>query len=511
MCGILFSNAKNISSENFKSALDLMNHRGPDADGFLEIGPNKFGHKRLKILDLDNRSNQPFWDDNKEFVIIFNGEIYNYKELALKHKIPLKTTSDTELLLKLYIKIGHSMLNELNGMFAFVIYNVINKDLFIVRDRLGVKPLYITSNSDKEITVSSEIAPILSLNKENEIDDFGLRQYKKLRGFFNNRTLYKNIRYFPAGHYYLNGKLVQYWHLDFSEKAPPTNEELKYLIETAVKYRTISDVPVGSFLSGGLDSSIVATLAGKPDTWTIGFEDNNEFEFSQIVSERIHSNHQAITINKDEFLEIAKKMILHRKEPLAVPNEVLLYKMSKIVAQKNTVILCGEGADEMFFGYDRIFRWANQNKWDIQQFNDLYCYGSNEDYEVVEDAIEPFKSKHTRNIDIIGSFFQHAHLHNLLRRLDNATMYCSIEARGPFLDYRLIERMAGVSFDYKLNNNIVKAPLKRIFADILPKEVIDRKKVGFPVQLDKILGNDYLGNTGFDKWFNFNLDLLINS
>ena len=196
-------------------------------------------------------------------------------------------------------------------------------------------------------------------------------------------------------------------------------------------------------------------------------------------------------------------------EPLSVPNEILIYKMTKEVKKENTVILSGEGADELFFGYDRIFRWAeNAEEWDIKKFTELYSYGSFEDMEVVEDALTPFM--HRKNpIDIVSHFFQIAHLHGLLRRLDNSTMLCSVEARVPFVDHNIIERMAGVPFIYRMEKGVVKSSLKRAFKYLIPIETIQRKKVGFPVPLEKISFISQKGVTPMDRWLEFNLSELI--
>jgi len=504
MCGILFTNDPAISKERFLGALNLMVHRGPDAKlGYFSNREVKLGHNRLKIIDLDDRSNQPFFLRNGRYAIVFNGEIYNYKELAKEHDITQRTTSDTEVLLELYAMKGPEMLKLLNGMFTFVILDTKTEDFFVARDRLGIKPLYISAVGEK-IIIASEIAPILELTGDAKFDDIGLWQYLKLRTFFNGRTAYAGIKMFPAGHYMFSGKIKQYWQLPVGEQDSPGDEELKGLIKTSVDYRCLSDVPVGSYLSGGLDSTIIAGLAAKPHTWTVGFEDNNEFDWARMASKRFNSVHSEVIIDKEEFVSLARSMIKKRREPLSVPNEALLYKMTMNVKEKNTVVLSGEGADELFFGYDRIFRWAKENRWDLEEFSKLYSYGSHDDLEIVEDAISPFLH-YGRTIDIVSAFFQVAHLHGLLRRLDNATMLCSVEARVPFVDHRLVERMAGVGFDYRMEKGVVKAPLKRIFNSLVPREIIDRAKVAFPVPLETIPFKILPCRRGMDTWLKFNL------
>jgi asparagine synthase (glutamine-hydrolysing) len=509
MCGILFTNNENINKSQFICSLNLMHHRGPDAEGYVEIGNAKFGHKRLKILDLDKRSNQPFYSHDGRYILIFNGEIYNYRQLAATYNIHQRTSSDTEVIVELYARYGPKFLNWINGMFALVIYDTTTNQIFIARDRLGVKPLYMHRKGDL-ITVSSEINSILKMHGINTFDEFGLRQYRKLRAFFNGRTAYLNVEMFPAGHYMLCNKIIRYWSLPEINQAPPTDEELLSLISESISQRLVSDVPVGSYLSGGVDSTIIASLAGEPHTWTVGFADNNEFEWARIAAQQIGSIHHEVLITADEFIEIANMLVEKRCEPLSVPNEVLLYKMTLEAKKNNTVILSGEGADELFFGYDRIFRWAeNAVTWNLEDFTRLYAYGSNEDLEIVEDALSPFVHLKTP-LDIVAHFFQIAHLHGLLRRLDNSTMLCSVEARVPFVDYHpLVERMAGVSFKYRMYNDVVKAPLKRIFKKQLPLQIIERKKVGFPVPLETIpFKTTGKSLSKMDRWLEYNISLL---
>ncbi|BFT75373.1 asparagine synthase (glutamine-hydrolyzing) [Paenibacillus sp. P36] len=508
MCGFLFTNKPNISKDDFLVGLKEIEHRGPDKTlCYYETSSYKLGHNRLAILDIDSRSDQPFFSDDRRYVLVFNGEIYNYKELASQFNIDMRTSSDTEVILNLYIRFGHKMLNWLNGMFSFVILDMEEKKFFVARDRLGVKPLYFYSEGNNFI-FSSEISSIIKLIGSVQIDEVAIRQYKMMRSFFNNRTIYKNIKSFPAAHYMESGKLEKYWELNLEPKISPSDEELRQLIESAIQYRMISDVSIGSYLSGGLDSSIVTILSGVRDSWTVGFESFNEFQWSSLVAKQYDMKHHQIIINNEEFIALTKEIIQKTKEPISVPNEVLLYKMTKEVKKKNTVILSGEGADELFFGYDRIFRWASSvNNWDVQAFSEYYSYGSHGDLEIVEDAIEPFL-KYGTPLNIVSAFFQIAHLNGLLKRLDRATMLCGVEARGPFLDYRLVERLAGTSFDYRMNSGIVKAPLKRVFKDILPEEIITRKKVGFPVNLQSIFTNKNVGTTDMDNWFELNMKIL---
>lgn len=315
MCRLLYTNFEDINKEKFIESLALMIHGGPDAPlCYKEIKNNKLGHNRLSILDLNERSNQPFFSDDGRWVIIYNGEIYNYRELAQQYNIPLRTNCDTELILKLSLKLGfENVLNLFNGMFAYVILDTDTNTTFIARDRMGIKPLYYYQKGDRFI-FSSEINAVINLlDNKVTIDETGLRQYKKLRTFFNNRTLYNEIKMFPQGCFMKDGKIQRYWEFPDIEQKAPEDDELRYLIESAIQYRKISDVPLGSYLSGGLDSTIVAALTKELHTWTIGFEDCNEFEWGRLAAREIGSNHHEVIIDNKKFIENTKKIINTRK------------------------------------------------------------------------------------------------------------------------------------------------------------------------------------------------------
>lgn len=499
MCGILFYNGTKIDDTAFKNAAKSMNHRGPDFLGLDLYGTIKMAHNRLSIIDIDHRAHQPF--KYEDYSIIFNGEIYNYLELIKSHRIVVETKSDTEVLLKMYIRYGEKCLQYLNGMFSFVIFNKITKECFIARDRLGIKPLYIYQNSG-ELVISSEIRAIKNIFPLS-VNSFGIRQYQKFRMTVNNDTLYNEISFFPAGHYMKNGKMYKYWDLDISDKKDPNDDELMFLIEDSIRLRMRSDVPVSSYLSGGLDSTIITALAKPKSSWTIGFEDLNEFEWSRLAGDRLNVECNQLFVDNSEFIGVLDDLVSYRMEPLSVPNEVLIYIMTKKAREAGyKVILSGEGADELFWGYDRIFRWAKeQTLLTPEGFNDKYCYGTQVDNEVVDYALSSLPQG--TSLQKVGYYFQKTHLHGLLRRLDNSTMMCSVEGRVPFVDHRLVELLSGASFDFKMGNSF-KEPLKRLFKDKVPTEIINRPKMGFPVPLDSVFKTKTLAE-GWDKWFDFNL------
>lgn len=506
MCGVIVSDGAKLSS-GFEAGLRSLAHRGPDASGSYAWNDVLMGHSRLSIIDLGEQSDQPFLSDDGNLVLVYNGEIYNYKEIANRYGFVCRTGSDTEVLLRLYEKLGAACLDELNGMFAFVILHKDSGKIFAARDRLGIKPLYLDKRGAK-VGFSSEMRALLELNPDAEWDYEGLRQYVKLRACIGAKTIYQNIEMLPAGHYYIDGQVRQYWCMPEGDQEPPSDEDLRALIVDAIKIRKVSDVPIGSYLSGGLDSTIIAGVANVNDVWSVGFSDHNEFEYSELAAEAFGLEHHACVSTREEFLETASDMVKQRREPLSVPNEVLIYLMTQKVKHKNTVVLSGEGADELFFGYDRIFRWAGESDdFSLEEFDRHYCYGSHQDDAILDAVIERKNSE--SKLTSVAKFFQTKHLHGLLRRLDNSTMAASVEARVPFVDHRLVEMMAGVSKDFRMKDGEVKAPLKRVFNELVPREIIGRKKVGFPVPLNEIFGfKKEEGKTFMDTWLSYNLELL---
>ncbi|MBA64834.1 MAG: asparagine synthase (glutamine-hydrolyzing) [Candidatus Marinimicrobia bacterium] len=504
MCGLLCIVKPSPKRKNIKKALLLMQHRGPDYTGEYTDENIYLGHNRLSIIDLNDRSNQPYYHNG--YRIIYNGEIYNYKELIAEHNLKPSTKSDTEVILLMYMKYGSKCLNFFNGMFTFIIYNKEKNQIFVARDRLGIKPLYYKTIGE-EIIFASEISSILQLSPD-EFDEFGIRQYRKLRMTLDGYTLYKGIKVFKPGHYMLNSQFIRYWSLKIDRKPEPDLDHLFWLINDSVNLRKRSDVPIGSYLSGGLDSTILSYILKPNFTWTVGFKEMNEFYWSDLANKNLNSEHKKIIIDENTFIDTAKWMINKRKEPLSVPNEVLIYLMTRHVKKENTVILSGEGADELFLGYDRIFRWANESKnLSLAEFDSKYAYGSHKDDEVLDFALSGLPGKTV--FDKISYFFQIKHLQGLLRRLDNSTMLCSVEARVPFVDHRLVELIGGTSFEWRMKNS-VKDPLKKLFYKIIPDEIIQREKVGFPVPLDLIFKNyNYKKGKPMDAWLEFNLNQLI--
>ena len=281
MCGIFFTNS-NASLEKLNQSMVILSKRGPDSQSYLKFDNVYLAHTRLAIVDKNNnKSDQPMIGSDRETIISFNGEIYNYKELRKKYSIVTKTESDTEVLLELIIKFGPKILRELNGMFAFVVFNKKTKKIIAARDRLGIKPLYF-SIKNENFYFSSLLSVILKFLEKVEFDEIGIRQARKLRNFFQGHTFYKDISEFPPGHYFNGKSFIKYWDIDEIENDSSLNkEEIKELIIDSVKIRVPDNQSFSTLLSGGVDSSIITKISNPNYTYCVGSENNNEFSEAQ--------------------------------------------------------------------------------------------------------------------------------------------------------------------------------------------------------------------------------------
>lgn len=585
MCGILgkISLGANISenSSTFIKSLELQHHRGPDDSDIYKDEEFIFGHRRLSIIDLDSHAKQPMVSDCGNYILVYNGEIYNYQEIKtelIEKGYSFHTVSDTEVLLNAFIEYGIDCIQQLIGMFAFTIYDRLTKEYYIVRDRLGIKPLYYSKDNDNLI-FSSEIKSILKLDKKKrELDHKAVSSYLSFRYPILNNTFFKDIHSLAPAHYIKltksNFEIVEYWNVvdQFKEQENDRGEDyyqlrLRDLLESSVKYRMISDVPFGAFLSGGVDSSVITALMAKNSsepikTFTIGFEEEgfNEFKYANIIAEKYGTDHKEIVLSGKNYIETMEKLIEFKDAPLSVPNEVPLYLMSKELKKYITVVLSGEGADEIFGGYGRIFRspydFERMKELDaselsesekkefttnfikkyltdsfdneIDHFMNIYSYTVfedkkellNEDFplDVMEtELIEKFmfyfdELKDESYYNKLMYAFEKNHIVGLLHRVDTSTMAASVEARVPFVDHRLVEFAFTIPLKYKLKwaseeskkisrvlmsdriseeFDIPKYILKKSYEDMIPKELLYRKKMGFPVPLNDWFGGHF--------------------
>lgn len=548
MCGINgIISQKSIN--NLEERIEKMNssiyHRGPDAGGtYIENNSLGLGHRRLSIIDLDSRSNQPMVSNSGQYIIVYNGEIFNFEEIKAQLSYDFKTTSDTEVILAaLENKNLDWFINQANGMFAFAIFDKKSQELTLVRDRFGIKPLFYYKD-DNQIIFSSEIKGILSSGlvdaqfREKSIDEYLGNRY--VREPF---TFFRNIKQVKSSHYIRFNKKLQtqetkYWelpNLNFSEEyneaeiLERTDDEVK----KAVKRWLISDVKVGAYLSGGVDSSlttaIIAQTTNNVDTYTIGFEEKgfNEFEFAKIVAQKYNTKHREFTLDVNNYINEWQRLIWYKDAPLAVPNEIPLAIMSTNLSKDITVVISGEGADELFGGYGKIFRlpfdYSNnpiKKEKFYTEFITHYEYvprsirdkflTSNNDRNYFDQPIKEDFENYS-NEENIFRFFHTYHIKGLLQRVDMTTMQTSVEARPPFLDHELIEYVyKHIPYSLKLKwkneqakkeakklkaaqySEVLDSPkyiLKEVARKYLPDEIIDRRKMGFPVPLSNWFPN----------------------
>lgn len=518
-------------------------HRGPDAGNTLVFEKKgvALGHRRLSIIDVQPRSNQPMVSASGEWVIVFNGEIYNFQELKAKTHYPYKTSSDTEVILAYVEEYGFdAFLADYNGMFALCLYNIPKNYMLLARDRLGIKPLYYYHDENAFI-FSSEIKGVLASGLvEASLFEAAIDEYLGNRYVRAPYTFFRNVFQLQPGHtlrWKCDAKgaaeIKKYWELPEKFNMDSGYDEVSILeefsdeLDKAISRRLISDVPLGTYLSGGVDSSLITAITAQKvnfqvNSYTIGFPELNEFSYAQKVAERYNTAHHEILIDQSRYFDTIREAISYKDAPLGVPNEVPLALMSKELKKNITVVLSGEGADELLGGYGRIYRspfdYKNhmQGKGDFfDYFIDLYEYvprpirdsviSTDKSLRNIFDVnVKQMFSDH-ENEENIFRFFHSYHVQGLLQRVDTTTMLTSVEARVPFLDHRLIEySYTKIPYNLKLHwkskksqtvaaeqfslqysevEDVPKYLLKRLAYQYLPVEVIERKKVGFPVPL----------------------------
>ncbi|MFN5355293.1 MAG: asparagine synthase (glutamine-hydrolyzing) [Bacteroidota bacterium] len=385
MCGILGSYVPGKSGPErlaeFSAALQMLERRGPDAEGILTCGDLLIGHKRLSVIDLGEAARQPFQDPSGRFSICYNGELFNYREIRQRltsKGYSFRTSSDTEVLLYAFIESGSACLPELNGFFAFAVYDSENRSLFLARDRFGVKPLYYTNRSDG-FHFASTSKPLRALAGKGDIDRASLALYLQLNYIPEPYSIYSDFRRLPPGHCLeveLAGReslkqpaqLSKWYELDYPPRTPLFESEsypeacslLSKTLENAVGRRLISDVPLGSFLSGGIDSSIVSALAAKHlsklETFSIGFGKDPRYDespFAEEVSKHIGSKHHTFQLEEPDLLNTLPDFLDAMDEPFADSSALAVYVLSRETRRHVTVALSGDGSDEVFAGYNK--------------------------------------------------------------------------------------------------------------------------------------------------------------
>jgi asparagine synthase (glutamine-hydrolysing) len=562
MCGIAgilkFDARDSAEAPRLRRMRDVLAHRGPDGEGMMVEGPIGIAHRRLAIVDLAG-GHQPMSNEDGSIWIVFNGEIYNHADLrpeliARGHRY--RTRSDTETILHLYEDEGERVAERLEGMFAFAIWDGPRRRLLLARDRLGIKPLYIAATAN-ELLFGSEIKAILAATSGRPSIDASVMPEYLAAGFVTGeRTMFSGITRLLPGHTLTwsaedGVRRRRYWQLPApsSQNTAPFAAEasdLRERLTLAVKRHLMSDVPLGVFLSGGLDSSALAAIVSKMAapplrTFAVGFADReaNELGYARQVADWIGSEHREVVVSPDQFFEALPKLIWHEDEPIAFPSSVPLHFLSRLAADHVKVVLTGEGADELFLGYNRyrVTHWnarLGRPYWAVtpaavsQRIRDLVHqlpaplsrvlkrtflgvdagirslylenfaviterqqHGLLMQPEMIGDlharALNQLEAYDGDLLDRMGRYDLDTYLHELLMKQDQMSMAASIESRVPFLDDRLVNHVAGLPSSYKVRGWQTKAILRAAVRDLLPPAILSRRKMGFPVPINRWL------------------------
>ncbi len=535
MCGIYGSTVKydyNVICEK----LSVMKFRGPDFSGFVQTPEITLGHNRLAILDLDSRSNQPF--EYAHLKIVFNGEIYNYEELRSqleKKGFRFRTTSDTEVICAAFLAFGESCINHFNGMFSIVIYDSVKNTLFGARDRLGKKPLYYYHN-DTEFEFASQPS-VIKIGRNLTLDQQSISDYLIWGYVPEPRSIWKEIKQLPAGSsftYHLRSGLLwikKYWDLDyqrsniFSGSYFEAKDELKKLLNNSVDIRLNADVPLGVFLSGGIDSSLIAAIAADKinhvKTFSIKFNEKgfDESQYAKEVASYLNTEHHTIECNYAEGMQLINDFATFYDEPFADPSAIPTMLLSKHTRKHVTVALSGDGGDEAFIGYTR-YKWINMvnNLFklplpfrqafgklikqspnyvhklialgiSVKEIDSLYIkmFGGLEnswiasaDDGLLNSHSHVFHRKYKSLLEQVSDFDIKTYLNgNINTKVDRASMAFSLESRAPLMDYRVIEFSRSIPTEFKYVSNNQKRILKDVLYDYLPSHLFNRPKSGF--------------------------------
>ena len=541
MCGIVgFIDKSKDKKKIIKDMADLIIHRGPDSDGYYVDDNIALGFRRLSIIDLGTGS-QPIFNEEKDKVIIFNGEIYNYqiiKEdlLAKGHKFTTK--ADTEVILHGYEEYGEKILNKLRGMFSFVIYDIKTKELFGARDFFGIKPFYYYIDDDV-FMFGSEIKSFLgNPNFKKEFNKEMLPLYLSFQYSALENSFFKNVYKLKPGCYfkYKDGKfkLEKYYNLELEPYEDRSFDDFKDgirdLLNDSVEAHKVSDVEVGSFLSSGVDSSLIATISSVNKTFTVGWDNNNysEIDYAKDLSKKIKVKNISKKISKSEYFEKFPMIQYYMDEPLADPSAIALYFVAEIASKHVKVCLSGEGADEIFGGYN-IYQepftvsWYYKIPFPIRKFigvlatpfrnhsgfNFLIRRGKKiedryignafifDTYEIDKvlnhksnkkytDLTKPYY-KHCKNYDDVMKMqyidFNFWLVGDILLKADKMSMANSLEVRVPYLDRVLVDYARHLPTKYKVNEKVTKYAFREVAKEVLDKKVANKKKLGFPVPI----------------------------
>ncbi len=559
MCGIAgiiaFKQGLDSKLQMIHTATDCMAKRGPDDRGIFIDESVALGHRRLSIIDVSHNAAQPMTEATGRYQIIFNGEFFNYADFRkqlINDGIVFRTSSDTEVVLQLYIKYGVDCLKMINGFFALAIYDSWEKTVFIARDRMGVKPLLFWK-SDQLFCFASEIKSLLAMGIPKRINKETLHLYLQLNYVPPGECMLEDVYKVSPGSYLIINILSSeittksYYQipvLNTCDAAPSyhkAKEHIAELMDKSVERRLVGDVPLGAFLSGGLDSSVIVALASKHvtqlNTYSIGFRDDPHFDethFAEIVAKKYKTNHHVFRLSNDDMLGCIFDVLDYIDEPFADSSALNVFILSRETKKHVTVALSGDGADELFGGYRKHrAEWMIRNRKmfsavlstsakllgglegsrhsatgnrfrQLRRFNDgaslspaarywQWCCitGANPAAQLMKNMPEPVDeviSNYVRNINEDFNSVLHADMKlvltgDMLVKVDQMSMANSLEVRNPFLDYELVDYAFSLPAKYKINSKEQKRIIRDAFRDLLPPELFSRSKKGFEVPL----------------------------
>lgn len=550
MCGIAGFVDKTIKNKKkvIKDMAERIKYRGPDGEGYFIDDEVALAHRRLAIIDLSS-GGQPQYNEDNSLVIVFNGEIYNFVELKeelIKAGHKFRNKSDTEVIIHGYEEWGTEVTKHLRGMFAFAIWDTKQKTLFIARDGFGIKPLYY-AKFGSSFMFASEIKAFLDHPKfKKELNKEILSSYLCFNSTPTEETFFKGVYRVEPGYQilYKNGKInkMRFFKLEFDE----TNEDMDTIVKrirtamaSSVKYHQISDVEVGSFLSSGIDSSYLVSLARPDKTFTVGYDNPkyDEIKYAKDLADKLGIENKSKKITKEEYMKAFPNIMYHMDEPLADPSAIALYFVAEIASKDVKVVTSGEGADELFGGY-LSYREEIDQSWymkilypirhvaslvaglfpEVRGFNFIYRRGRKlEDYNIGlgrvfrdEEAMKIVNFKNQINTkDIVAPLYmEYKDSSNLVKRqvidyyywlvqdflhaVDRNTMMFGLEARTPFLDKEVYEVARHLPTYAKINKETTKPALRLAAKESIPTEAYKKKKLGFPVPLREWIREDDL-------------------
>lgn len=548
MCGITGYYCFNKSYKHINeinSAVSFLGHRGPDGYGSIINEFAALGHTRLSIIDLSEKASQPMFSENESFAISYNGEIYNYKELQEKLKLKganFQTKSDTEVILKGFELLGDEIFELLNGMFAIAIYNKKKNQLILARDRFGIKPLYYYMD-DKQIFFSSEVGALLEYPIPRKLNYQALNNYFRFNFIPGDESMIQEVKQVKPGNFIVISNTDVHTHQYYKIKSSSIEIDYKEainhiykLLDQSVSDRLIADVPVASFLSGGIDSSIISMLASKHHpgihTYSAGFSDYpyfDESKYGKVYSKQIKTEHHSFDLSENKIIDSIESILNGFSEPFADTSAIAYNLLSKKTSEEVKVVLSGDGADEVFGGYRKHkAEWLMQNNKLLAKISGVFGitlddnFGSRNNFAgnkkrqlkkwilgarlsneeryllwasiQTENEVQQLLKSHANssvfdnlkitNInDVLNADMQMVLPGDMLTKADRMSMQYGLEVRTPFLDHHLVDFVFSIPAKWKLKGGKRKNLLKDAFKKELPDYIVNRKKKGFEVPM----------------------------